>query len=162
MAILNTLKQELENKHVPFEVLTHRPVYTAQEVAAAQHVPGRDLAKVVIVSTGKRLLMVVLPAICRLDLLKLAAAVPDGHLRLATESEFEAIFPGCEAGAMPPFGNLFGIEVYVDNGLAHEERIVFQAGTHTETVRMRYSDFAHLVRPTTGDFALLRDDTDRP
>lgn len=159
MPVLNALKRHLDEKRVPFELMTHRLAYTAQEVAAAQHVPGRDLAKVVIAKTGNRFVMAVLPAVRRLDLVKLAAVVPERDARLASEPEFAVLFPQCEPGAMPPFGNLFGLDVYVDASLIHEERIVFQAGTHTDTVRMRYDDFARLVQPTVGDFTLLRDDT---
>lgn len=161
MPILTALKRHLEDKRVPFEVMTHRVAFTAQEVAAAQHIPGRDFAKVVIAKTGDRFVMAVLPALHRLDLLKLAAVVPERPARLASEPEFAALFPQCEPGAMPPFGNLFGLDVYVDESLTREERIVFQAGTHTDTVRMRYSDFAGLVHPTVGDFALVRDDADK-
>lgn len=160
MPILTALKRHLDSHRVPFEAMTHRLAYTAQEVAAAQHVPGRDFAKVVVVKAGDRFVMVVLPALRRLDLLKLAAAVPERTARLATEPEFATLFPQCEPGAMPPFGNLFGIDVYVDESLTREELIVFQAGTHTDSVRMRYSDFAALVRPMVGDFTLLRDDAD--
>lgn len=160
MPTLTALKRYLEEKRVPFEMLTHPAAYTAQEVAAAQHVPGRDLAKVVIAKTGERFVMAVLPALHRVDLLKLAAAVPERDARLASEPEFAALFPQCEPGAMPPFGNLFDLDVYVDKSLAREEHIVFQAGTHTDTVRMRYSDFAALVRPTVGDFTLLREEAD--
>jgi Ala-tRNA(Pro) deacylase len=162
MSMLAALRRVLAEHDVPFEVLTHSPAYTAQEVAAAQHVPGRDLAKVVVVKAGTRFVMAVLPATQHLDLLKLAGTLPEREARLATEAEFAELFPGCEPGAMPPFGNLFGMRVYVDESLAAEATIVFQAGTHVETVRMAYRDFAEIVRPLVGDFTLLRDATDAP
>ncbi len=160
MPILTALRHHLAERGRPFEILTHAPAYTAQEVAAAQHVPGHEVVKVVIAKTGERFVMVVLPALRRLDLLKLAAVVPEGQARLAAEAEFAGLFPECDPGAMPPFGNLFGLPVYVDESLAHERAIVFQAGTHTDTIRMRYGDFAELVRPIVNDFTLLRDDTE--
>jgi Ala-tRNA(Pro) deacylase len=160
MPILQTLTRHLDEQRVPFDVLTHPLAYTAQEVAAAQHVPGRDFAKVVMAKAGTRLVMVVIPATRRLDVLKLAAVLPERSATLATEPEFAGLVPACDAGAMPPFGNLFGVDVYVDESLTLEEHIVFQAGTHTETVRMRYADFAALVHPTVGDFTLVRDDAD--
>jgi len=159
MPILRKLRQSLDENRIPYEVLTHPPAYTAQEVAAAQHVKGRDFAKVVMAAAGDRPLMVVLPATRRLDLLKLGSvATANDRPRLAHEHEFTHLFDPCEAGAMPPMGNLFGIPVYVDQSLAEEDTIVFQAGTHTETVRMRYADFAKLVNPVLGDFTLMREE----
>jgi Ala-tRNA(Pro) deacylase len=159
MPILGKLRAHLDEHRVRYETLAHRPAYTAQEVAEAQHVPGRELAKVVIAKAGDRFVMVVLPSPCRLDLAKLGAVLPEREARLASEDEFARLFPRCEAGAMPPFGNLFGLPVYVDGSLARDERVVFQAGTHKDTVRMRYDDFARLVRPTLGDFTLVREET---
>jgi len=158
MPILAKLKAFLDANKTPYEALTHRPAYTAQEVAAAQHVPGRELAKVVVAKAGGRFLMVVLPAPRKVDLGKLAQALPEKAASLATEEEFARLFPECDPGAMPPFGNLFGLPVYVDRSLERDERIVFQAGSHTETVRMKYADFARLVQPTTGDFGLTREE----
>lgn len=158
MPILAKLKQYLDTEAVPYEVLTHAPAYTAQEVAAAQHVAGRELAKVVIARTGGAFVMAVLPAPRRLDLLKLGAALGGRDARLATEAEFAQLFPQCDAGAMPPFGNLFGLPVFVDTSLAADETIVFQAGTHTDTVRLRYDDFAALVQPQVRDLTLVREE----
>ena len=152
MPILAKLKEFLDDKGVAYTVLSHSPAFTAEEVAAAQHVPARELAKVVMVKADDRFLMVVLPAPYKVDLQKL----PERRARLATEAEFARIFPHCEPGAMPPFGNLFGLPVYVDHTLGRREEIVFQAGTHTQTVRMKYADFARLVRPTVDDYALVR------
>lgn len=158
MAILERLRQFLDENRISYEILTHPPAYTAQEIAAAQHVKGRDFAKVVIVEAANRPLIVVLPATRRLDLLKLEPLIAlGGQPRLAHEHEFTHLFGPCEAGAMPPFGNLYGLPVYVDRSLAEEEFIVFQAGTHTETVRMRYADFVQLVKPVVADLTLLRE-----
>jgi Ala-tRNA(Pro) deacylase len=158
MPILTTLSEFLDKQAVRYETLTHAPAFTAQEVAAAQHVPGRELAKVVIAKAGKRFVMAVLPALHKLDLAKLGAALPEKTAQLASEEEFAQLFPQCEPGAMPPFGNLFGLPVYVDTILSRDETIVCQAGTHTETVRLRYADFARLVAPTVGDFTLRREE----
>jgi Ala-tRNA(Pro) deacylase len=155
MPIMTKLRQFLDANDAPYEILSHRPAYTAQEVAAAQHVPGRDLAKVVIVKVGERFVMAVVPAPARVDVHKVA---PGERAAIATEEEFVRLFPQCEPGAMPPFGNLFGLPVYVDRSLTREERIVFQAGSHTETVRMRYTDFARLVQPAVGDFTLAHEE----
>jgi Ala-tRNA(Pro) deacylase len=159
MPIVEKLRSYLDENQVRYEALSHPRAYTAQEIAALQHVKGRDFAKVVMTATAAGPVMVVLPATRRLDVLKLAAALhTDRSVRLAHEDEFAHLFAACEPGAMPPFGNLFGVPVYVDASLAAEEAIVFQAGTHTDTVRMRYADFAKLVNPVVGDFTLVRED----
>lgn len=141
-----------ENK-VPFQVQHHAVAYTAQEVAAAEHVPGRMLAKVVILLGDGKLSMFLLPAPARVDLEKAAAVLGAKEARLAHEDEFADRFPGCEVGAMPPFGNLFDIPLYVDKGLAEDETIVFEAGTHTDTMSMKYADFERLAKPTVAEFA---------
>ena len=153
MAILAQLKEFLDGHGVKYVTLMHAPAYTAQEVAAAQRVSGKEFAKVVIVKAGGRSVMAVLDAPHRLDLDAFAALLPEKKAILATEAEFKGLFPACEVGAMPPFGNLFGLEVYVDEDLARDEEIVFQAGTHRDTVRMRYADFVRLVRPTAAKLA---------
>jgi Ala-tRNA(Pro) deacylase len=161
MPIVEKLPRYLDESHVRYEPLSHPRAYTAQEIAALQHVKGRDFAKVVMAVTSAGPVMVVLPATRRLDLLKLAVALAsDRAPRLAHEDEFAHLFAPCEPGAMPPFGNLFGVPIYVDRSLATEEVIVFQAGTHADTVRMRYADFARLAHPVVGDFTLLRDEED--
>jgi Ala-tRNA(Pro) deacylase len=154
MPILAKLKEFLDDNGVVYTVLRHSHAFTAEEVAAAQHVPALEFAKVVMVKADDRFLMVVLPAFRKVDLHKL----PERRTQLATEAEFARIFPHCEPGAMPPFGNLLGLPVYVDQTLGRREEIVFQAGTHTQTVRMKYGDFARLVRPTVDDYTLVRAD----
>jgi len=147
MPILTKLREYLDKQKVPYEVLSHRQAFTAQEVAQAQHVPGRELAKVVMVRSGGAFVMLVVPAPYRVDLERAKSAVGKTDLVLATEDEFRGLFPQCEAGAMPPFGNLYGLPVYVDQTLTRDEEIVFNAGTHTQTVKMKYADFARLVQP---------------
>ena len=148
MPILTKLREYLDTQKVPYEVLSHRQAFTAQEIAQAQHVPGRELAKVVMVRSGGAFVMLVVPAPYRVDLERAKLAVGKTDLVLATEDEFRGLFPQCEAGAMPPFGNLYGLPVYVDQTLTRDEEIVFNAGTHTQTVKMKYDDFARLVQPT--------------
>ena len=141
------LKEFLDSHHVKYVTISHSPAYTAQEIAARAHVPGRELAKTVMVKADGEMLMAVLPASYRvvLDLLKQAAGAE--HVELATEEEFRDRFPGCEPGAMPPFGNLYGMEVFVSESLAEDEEIAFNAGNHTELIRLAYHDFEHLVEP---------------
>ena len=147
MPILSKLREFLDQQKVSYEVLSHRQAFTAQEVAQAQHVPGRELAKVVMVRSGGAFVMLVVPAPYRIDLERAKSAVGKTDLVLATEDEFKGLFPQCEAGAMPPFGNLYNLPVYVDQTLTRDEEIVFNAGTHTQTVKMKYDDFARLVQP---------------
>ena len=147
MTILRRLKDYLESQKVHYEVLAHEEAYTATTIAHALHVPGKELAKVVIVKIGDRFVMTVLPSTWKVDLKRLKEVFRTNHVGLATEEEFKGLFPDCDIGAMPPFGNLYGLEVYVDRSLTEDEEIVFQAGTHREAIRMRYQDFATLVGP---------------
>ena len=153
MQCKDRLEAYLRENQVPFQMQHHARVFTAQEVAASEHIPGKMLAKVVMALADGRLLMVVLPAPDRVDLAKLGMLLNTRDVRLAQESEFAAAFPDCEVGAMPPFGNLYNLPVYVDTTLAEDETIVFQAGTHTDTMSMRYADFERLVQPTVADLA---------
>ena len=137
----------LDSSHVRYEVQQHPPAMTAQEVAESEHVSGKKFAKVVILRAGRDFVMAVLPAPYHVDLEQARAALGRRELELAEEDEFERLFPGCEPGAMPPFGNLYGLPVCVDRELTRAGEIVFNAGTHSETVRMRYDDFARLVNP---------------
>lgn len=154
MPVLTKLREFLDGEKVKYEVLSHRQAFTAQEVAQAQHVPGKELAKVVMLRSGKEFLMAVLPAPYRVDLDRAKEAIGKPDLALATEGEFKDLFPQCEAGAMPPFGNLYRLPVYVDRSLTLDEEIVFNAGTHTQTVKMQYADFARLVQPKVCSFAV--------
>jgi Ala-tRNA(Pro) deacylase len=141
----------LREQRVRFTVRHHKPAYTAQEIAQAEHVPGHIVAKVVIVFADEKMVMLCLPAPCRVNLLRLTNVLGTDNVRIAREEEFARMFPDCEVGAMPPLGNLYHLPVWVDRVLAESERIVFQAGTHTETIDMDYLDFAHLARPVMAD-----------
>jgi Ala-tRNA(Pro) deacylase len=152
MSILKRLKDYLDREKAPFEVLTHRETFTAPELAQALHVPGKELAKVVMVKADERFVMAVLSANWKVDLKKLKEIFRTSHVRLATEAEFRGLFPDCELGAMPPFGNLYGLGVYVDQSLTTDEQIVFQAGTRHEAVKLRYQDFDSLVHPRVAEF----------
>ncbi len=152
MTISARLKSFLDEKKVPYTLMAHAPAYTAQAAAATLHVSGKEVAKTVVLRAGEESLLAVLPASCHVSLKKL------GHLlgktvRLAGEKEFADLFPDCELGAMPPFGMLYGLPVYVDESLAADEEIVFNAGTHRDAIRMRYADFVQLVQLRTGSFA---------
>jgi Ala-tRNA(Pro) deacylase len=147
------LREFLESSHVRYSSIAHLPAYTAQEIAALTHIPGRELAKTVMVKVDGRLAMAVLPASYRLDLEMLREALDAAKVELAKEYEFEAMFPDCEAGAMPPFGNLYGMEEYVDASLAEDEQIAFNAGSHMELVIMAFRDFEAIVHPRLVRFA---------
>jgi Ala-tRNA(Pro) deacylase len=147
------LETYLRDEGVPFEVQHHPVAYTAQQVAASEHIPGKLLAKTVMVIADGKMVMLALPAPYRVDLESAAAVLGAKEVRLAHEAEFGAAFPDCEVGAMPPFGNLYGVPVYVDRALAEDETIVFRAGTHTDTMRLKCADCARLVRPTVAEFA---------
>jgi Ala-tRNA(Pro) deacylase len=141
------LKRYLDENKVGYEVIRHGEAFTAQEIAAAMHVKGKMLVKVVIVGSEKGYLMVALPADRRVDIAALRADLGLKMASLATEDEFRRMFPDCEAGAMPPFGNLYNIPVYVDKALTEDEDIIFQAGNHYEAVKIAYKDFERLVKP---------------
>ncbi len=147
MSILKNLEDFLKTEGVEYEVNVHTEAYTAQEIAARQHVRGKMLAKVVILKSMETLSMVVISANCKVDFLKAKDIFNAPDIRLATEDEFKSVFPGCEVGAMPPFGNLYDMKVYVDSELAENEYMVFNAGSHVETVKMKYADFERLVNP---------------
>jgi Ala-tRNA(Pro) deacylase len=153
MTCKERLEAYLRGQRVPFEVQRHRIAYSAQDVATIEHIPNELVAKVVLVFADGVLTMLVLPASHRVDLAHIAPAIGAKEVYLAGERELAAAFPDCEVGAMPPFGNLYGIRVYVDRLLTNDERIVVQAGTHTDTISMAYADYARLVQPHVADFA---------
>jgi len=150
---LTRLKEFLDRNKVKYAMLGHTPAYTAPEIAAAAHVPGKELAKTVIIKIDGKLAMAVLPASYRVDFDLLCEATGANAVTLASEGEFSDLFPGCEPGAMPPFGNLYGLDVYVADVLAEDEEIVFNAGAFTELMKMPYGDFARLVKPRVIPFA---------
>jgi len=141
------LKEFLDNNNVKYVAITHSTAYTAQEIAALTHTKGRDLAKTVIVKLDDQLAMAVLPASFHIDLQQLKKGSGAKAVGLPGEAEFRSRFPGCETGAMPPFGNLFEMPVFVDESLAKEKEIAFSAGSHNEVIRLSYNDFDHLVKP---------------
>ncbi|HEX7124234.1 MAG TPA: YbaK/EbsC family protein [Thermodesulfobacteriota bacterium] len=155
MALTERLRRFLDEQRVNYQLLPHREAFTAQEVAQASHVPGRELAKALVVrEDGARYLMVVLPAPCRIDLAALGRERGTRKLSLASEGEIAELFPDCETGAMPPFGNLYNLPVYVDACLPRSADVFFRAGNHHEVVRMGYPDFERLVQPIAGEFCL--------
>lgn len=141
------LKRFLDDRGIKYVSIRHSPAYTAQEIAASAHVPGKELAKTVMVRLDGTLALAVLPASRRVDFDLLREATGAHEVALAGEAEFRDRFPECEVGAMPPFGNLYGMRTYVAGSLAEDEEIVFNAGTHTELIRMHYADFAKAVEP---------------
>lgn len=153
MTVSARLKTYLDENNVKYTLMSHSPAYTAQAAAATMHVPGKELAKTVVLAAGEERMLAVLPASYHVDLKKMSALVGK-PVRLATEQEFIGLFPDCELGAMPPFGNMYHLPVYVDVSLEADEEIVFNAGTHRDAIRMKYADFARLVKPTVAQFAI--------
>lgn len=147
------LTEFLDSNHVKYVTITHSTAYTAQEIAALVHIKGRDLAKTVIITVDGQMAMAVLPASKHVSLAVLKAAIGAKKVGLAAEAEFRGKFPECETGAMPPFGNLYGMAVYVDESLTKDKEIAFNAGTHNELIRLSYADFARLVEPKVTMFA---------
>jgi Ala-tRNA(Pro) deacylase len=141
------LKAYLDENDVRYVVIQHSPAYTAQETASAAHVRGDRFAKTVMVRKDGELAMVVLPATERIDREGLRSATGTESIELVPEHDFRASFPDCEVGAMPPFGNLYGMEVFVSERLSEAEEIAFNAGTHRELIQLAYRDFARLVQP---------------
>ena len=146
------LKQLLDQEHVKYVSIQHSPAYTAQEVAQSVHVSGREMAKTVILIVDGQMTMAVLPANRKILLHELEEELGAEEVRFATEEEFRAKFPDCETGAMPPFGNLYGLPVYVAPGLEFGGAITFNAGTHTEVIQMSYRDFERIVHPHHASF----------
>jgi len=153
MEIPKKLIDCLDQNNVQYEILRHAEAITAQRIAQAEHVKGRHQAKVVMVKSGDQHLMVVLPADHHLDLEKVEKAV-GRSVSLGKENEFKSLFPDTAIGAMPPFGNLYDLPTYVDKHLADQDYVVFEAGTHTDAIRMSYSDFEKIVRPKVEDLAI--------
>ena len=153
MARTSAIHEFLREAHVPYTVVPHWPAFTAQEEAAATHVPGRSWAKVVVCFVDGRAIEAMLPATAIVDLDRLLDLAGGNAIRLADESELWHLFPDCEPGAMPPFGPLYHEAVFADVALAGEPEIAFNGGTHSEAIGMRWTDFARSVRPIVGKFA---------
>lgn len=141
------LKQFLDNHGARYLSIQHSLAYTAQEVAASAHVSGKEMVKTLAVKLDGQMALVALPASEKMDPRQLRETTGAANIELATEAEFGSRFPGCEVGAMPPFGNLFGMDTYVTESLTRDREIAFNAGTHTEVIRMSYDDFARLAKP---------------
>ena len=149
------LREYLQSQNVEFTVIKHQsPVYTAQEIAASAHIPGKELAKTVMIKLDGELAMTVLPASYRVDFKLLQDGTGATKVELASEREFKGMFPDCEVGAMPPFGNLYGMTVYAAESLAEEVEIAFCGGTHTELIRMSFQDFKKLASPKIMKFSV--------
>lgn len=141
------LNRFLNDQKVKYVTISHSLAYTAQEIAASAHIHGKDLAKTVIVKIDGDMAMAVLPASFKLDPGRLKKIVGAKKVELAAEKEFQNLFPGCALGAMPPFGNLYDMRVYADKALSEDEKIAFNAGSHTELIQLAYKDFERLVKP---------------
>ncbi len=148
----NKIKAYLDEQGIKYVTISHSPAYTAQEIAASAHIPGKELAKTVIFLMKGKPAMAVLPASYRIDFMLLGGAVGTEDVELASEEEVEALFPGCEPGAMPPFGNLYDMDVFVAAALTEDERICFNACSFTELIQLSYADFARLVNPIVMHF----------
>ncbi|MCJ7555270.1 MAG: YbaK/EbsC family protein [Ignavibacteriaceae bacterium] len=147
------LTDYLDQNNIKYTTLKHSLAYTAQEIAAVAHVPGKNLAKTVIVNVKGKLAMAVLPASNKIDFDQLKEALGTDAIRISHEKEFLNLFPDCEVGAMPPFGNLYGMEVYVAQSLSEDKEIAFNSCTHSELIQMKYKDFKKLVKPKVIKFS---------
>jgi len=152
MKIPKRLIDCLNEKKVKYEILEHAEAVTAQRVAQVQHVKGRRHAKVVIIRSGEKYLMTVLPADHQVDLGKINKVLGKGSA-LATEEEFKSLFPDCAIGAMPPFGHLYGLPTLVDTSLAQEDYLVFEAGTHTDAIKLAWRDYEKIAKPQVAELA---------
>jgi len=153
MPMSQKVQEYLDSKNIRFELLPHYPAFPAQKTAQSLHVSGKHFAKSVILHADGRLVMAVLPASHRLNLHDLRQELEAHRLEMAPESEVEKICGDCELGAFPPFGHFYGMDTWVDRTLAQSEEIVFNAGTHTEAIRMKYADFVKLESPRMASFA---------
>ncbi len=153
MPVLKKMQAFLDENKIKYQVTTHSLAFTAQEIAAAEHIPGDQIAKVVMIKQNGVPIMAVLPGPYKIDFEVLREVLGKTAVRLESEEEFTGLFPGCETGAEPPFGNLFKLEVLVDTALTKNDEIVFNAGSHRQSIRMRYEDYARLVQPRVATFA---------
>ena len=162
MAKLDDVIDYLKHNNVQYEVIEHAPAFSAHEVAVVSHVPEKDLAKTLIVNADGKFYMVVMPADHRLDDHLLQGMLKSKHVQLASEEDLQQIFPDCEVGAMPPFGNLYALPVYADKSLADDNVIVFNACSHTRSIRLKMYDFLRLVKPVVAEFSQSRFEIKEP
>jgi Ala-tRNA(Pro) deacylase len=152
MAIHDRLRDFLTLKNVRFDIIKHPETFTAQETAHMERVSGKQMAKVVMINADGKNVMAVLPAASQLSFPKFKKLIGAKEMRLASEKEFKALFPDCEVGAMPPFGDLYGLPFFVDLSLAYNSFIIFNAGTHQESIRMSYRDYEKIAEPDLVEF----------
>ena len=153
--LVKSIREYLDGEHVPYTTISHQPSYTAQGIAAETHISGKDLAKTVMIKLDGKMVMAVLPAAYHVNFHLLKEATGAINIELAREDEFVDLFPDLQIGAMPPFGNLYGLEVVASDSLAQDEEITFNAGSHTELIKMSYKDFERLVGPKVSAFSEL-------
>ena len=147
------LRDFLDSHSIKYVTISHSQAYTAQEIASSAHIPGKELAKTVMIKIDGKIAMAVLPASYKVDFDLLKKTIGASKVELASEKEFQDIFPECDVGAMPPFGNLYGMEVFAAESLSEDEEITFNAGSHTELIRLAYKDFERLVKPKVLKFS---------
>lgn len=152
---VKTLKAFLDSNTIKYITITHSLAYTAQEAAASSHIPGKELAKTVMIKVDGAMAMAVLPASCQIDFHVLKKSIGADTVELAAEREFKDKFGDCDLGAMPPFGNLYGMKVYSDDRLRDDKEIAFAAGSHTELIKMSYTDYERLVKPKIIHFSCM-------
>ena len=148
------LKDFLNSHNVKYVTIIHSTAYTTQEIAASAHIPGRQMAKTVIIDIDGKMAMAVLPASYKIDFNLLKKSIGADSIQLASEQEFEYLFPKCDVGAMPPFGNLYDMDVFVAESLTEDDEIAFNAGSHSEIMKVAYKDFERLVKPKIVKFSL--------
>ncbi len=141
------VKDYLDSHKIEYVTINHSLAYTAQRIAASAHISGKDLAKTVVLNADGKMMMAVLPASCKINLEMFKSAIHANLVEISSEKEFSVLFPDCEVGAMPPFGNLYGMEVYVAERLTQDEEIAFNAGSHRELIKLAFKDFEKLVKP---------------
>lgn len=152
--VVQKLKEFLDAQKVKYVVVSHSPAYTAQDVAAVAHIPGKEMAKTVMVKIDGEMGLVVLPASMKVDFGRLLDATGAQEVELAKEKEFKHLFPGCAVGAEPPFGNLFGLRTFVAEELTEDDFIAFNAGSLTDVIKMSYADYERLVQPRVLPFRI--------
>jgi Ala-tRNA(Pro) deacylase len=160
MAKIGDMVDYLKRNGVSYEIIEHVAAFSAHEVAVASHVQDKDLAKTLVVLADDKYCMVVMPADHRLDMHKLGEIIKAKHVHLAQEENLKSLFPDCELGAMPPFGNLYALEVYMDKVLVTDDKIVFNACSHTKSIRLKMQDYIRLVEPVIAEFSRSRFEID--
>jgi Ala-tRNA(Pro) deacylase len=154
MTCRKRLEEMFRAENVTFSVRKHEEMYSAQRLAGLLHISGEQLAKVVMARADDQLVMLVLPAPARVDLGKVKKLLKAGEVSLAREPEFAELFADCEVGAMPPYGNLYGLPTYVDRTLSTQIRIAFPAGSHREAIELSFADYERTAKPVVANLSL--------